>query len=182
MAVCGLRWNTRWALLHLKIEFVLTKPFRIQQLDEKLRHWLSPQAASNQHLTQGPAEVTSLAHRPILDVGILREVEQGDAGMAACIMQVFQRGLVQDLALVEHHLAAGDCAGLISVSHKIKGSSGSIGALALQALASELNVAAHASDLASCRPLVAELHAAAKQVLAIQLESLPNLLSVPQGG
>ncbi|HEX3133768.1 MAG TPA: Hpt domain-containing protein [Planctomycetota bacterium] len=72
-----------------------------------------------------------------------------------------------------------DFLALNRTAHKIKGSSGSIGALALQAAASALEAAATTSDAGRCRPLVLALELASQTFLAaITPDSLLNRLAI----
>jgi polar amino acid transport system substrate-binding protein len=162
----------------------LAKPFRVHQLEEKLRRWLDSSPTAVDPLPDDSAETPSAPHGelPIIDIGILREIERGDAGMAASILQVFRNRLAQDLVLIQEQLAAGDVAAVTRVAHKIKGSSGSIGAMSLHTIAAELNSVAQTGDLEQCRALVADLERVARIFLAtIRLESLPALLIMPPG-
>ena len=79
---------------------------------------------------------------------------------------MFQRNLAHDVAEVSKQLQARDLPALGRTAHKIKGSSGAIGALTLQAVASELESAALGTDVEPCRPLVISLENASQVFLA----------------
>ena len=137
----------------------LAKPFRIQQLEDLIRQWVH--GASTTHM--GPARSTEnqeKGYRPMIDMAILREVERTDAGMAVIIMKAFHANLARDLAAITGHLSALDFHLINRSAHKIKGSSGSIGALELQAIAGDLEAAAAAKDTAACQRLAAALEQA----------------------
>jgi HPt (histidine-containing phosphotransfer) domain-containing protein len=99
--------------------------------------------------------------------------------MAMTIMTVFQGKLAQDLATIAAQLTTGDLAAVNRAAHKIKGSRGSIGALALQAAASDLENAARAGEDARCHALAATLDAASRAFLAAApLDRLRDHLSI----
>ncbi len=151
----------------------LGKPFKIQQLEEKIRQWLNP--TWGPALVSRPSEPEEISlpiprgELPIIDFATLREIERSDHGMATAIVKVFRAKLIQDVATITS-LRSMDFAVLNRTAHKIKGSSGSIGALALQAAASDLEAAALAADAERCQQLVPELEQAS-HVLSIALSA-----------
>ena len=134
----------------------LAKPFRIQQLEDLIRQWVH--GASSSSVVAGvPPIVGPDGVRPVIDFAILREVERTDPGMAVAIMKSFQANLARDFATIIGHLGPLDFHVINRSAHKIKGSSGSIGALELQGIASELETAASARDAEACQRLAAAL-------------------------
>ena len=147
----------------------LAKPFRIQQLEDLIRQWVHG-ASTTQTGPAQSADNQEKGYRPMIDMAILREVERTDAGMAIIILKAFHANLARDLASITGHLITGhlpdlDFHVINRSAHKIKGSSGSIGALELQAIAGDLEAAALAKDAAACRRLAAALEQAASTFL-----------------
>jgi two-component system, sensor histidine kinase and response regulator len=159
----------------------LAKPFKLEQIEAKLRRWL---AGNNQvEPVLAPRRAAApmvIAHGelPLIDAANLREIERSDPGMALTILQVFQRKLAQDVAEITHQLQARDLRALSRTAHKIKGSSGAIGALVLQAVANDLELAALGTEVEPCRALVISLeHASQAFLAAVRPESLPAIFT-----
>lgn len=125
-------------------------------------------------LRRGPASVAvgkgdsdmsderELGRSPVFDPTPLRDLEQMEAGMAQQILQVFRDDL---RSAMEAIVALGDqvdVRNLVGSAHKLKGGSGSIGAVEIQALATELEVAARAGKVDECHRLIAMLREAAR--------------------
>jgi signal transduction histidine kinase/CheY-like chemotaxis protein len=133
----------------------IAKPFKAREIADKIRYWVHGEGI--------PLTVTVGIHDggddsaqspSMIDLTILQDIERADPGMAVSILRIFQAKLRQDVETVRLHFAASEFPQLNRVVHKIKGSSGSIGALALQAVARSLETAALSADPQLCGPLV----------------------------
>jgi HPt (histidine-containing phosphotransfer) domain-containing protein len=102
----------------------------------------------------------------VIDFSVLREIDRLDAGMAMTILNSFHKNLTQGRAAIAAHLLSNDLFALNRAAHKIKGSSGSIGATALHTVARELEAAALAQDVETCRMLAATLEQASEAFIA----------------
>ena len=152
----------------------LGKPFKIQHLEDKIRQWLAPTrftaAASRPSAAEEATVPIPRGELPIIDFAVLREIEGSDPGMAPAIVKVFLAKLTQDVASITTSLRTLDFTVLNRAAHKIMGSSGSIGALALQAAASDLEAAALVADAERCPQLVHRL-VQASHALSITITS-----------
>lgn len=157
--------GARERCLAVGMDDYLAKPFRIQQLEDLIRQWVHGTSASPV-VPEQPPVIREKGCRPVIDFAILREVERTDAGMAVVIMKAFHANLTRDLASIASHLPALDFHVINRSAHKIKGGSGSIGALQLQAIAGELEAAASAKDTDTCRRLATALELASGAFLA----------------
>jgi len=161
----------------------LGKPFKIQHLEEKIRQWLAPTRFTAAAPRPSKAEEVMVPitrdELPLIDFAVLREIERGDPGMAPAIVKVFLAKLTQDVATITSSLRPLDFGVLNRTAHKIKGSSGSIGALALQAAASDLEAAALAADIERCPHLVIVLEQASHALsITISSASLADNLTI----
>jgi len=152
----------------------LGKPFKIQHLEEKIRQWFAPTRFTAAAPRPSKAEEVMVpiprGELPLIDFAALREIERSDPGMAPAIVKVFLAKLIRDIATITSSLRPLDFGVLNRTAHKIKGSSGSIGALALQAAASDLEAAALAADIERCPHLVIVLEQAS-HALSITMSS-----------
>jgi len=161
----------------------LGKPFKIQHLEEKIRQWLAPTRFTAAAPRPSKAEEVMVPitrdELPLIDFAVLREIERSDPGMAPAIVKVFLAKLTQDVATITTSLRTLDFGVLNRTAHKIKGSSGSIGALALQAAASDLEAAALAADIERCPHLVNVLEQASHALsITISSASLADNLTI----
>jgi PAS domain S-box-containing protein len=174
--------GSRERCLSVGMDDFISKPIKIEQFEEMVRRWVLatggpiPSPARTQLPDQaGPTHVP-----PLFDPMPLREMDAIDPGMATAIMVAFRRDLALFLSEAEHILGQGDLPTLRAKAHKIKGSSGSIGAKELHRIAHDLEMAGHAADGKRCsESLTAFLHAGRAFLDAITVENLKQLL-VPQ--
>ncbi|HEX3133767.1 MAG TPA: response regulator, partial [Planctomycetota bacterium] len=78
----------------------LGKPFKIEQLEEKIRRWVYPTEVVPKTDLPGVREDVPHGNLPLIDFAILREIERTDPGMALAIVKVFQVKLAQDVAVL----------------------------------------------------------------------------------
>ena len=167
----------------------LAKPFKVHQVKEMICRWVSRTRdeststalavlASVEQDTEPPSNAGA---EIAIDFAVLREIDRLDPGMAMTILNSFHKNLTQGRAAIAAHLLSKDLFALNRAAHKIKGSSGSIGALALHTVARELEAAALAQDLETCRMLAATLEQASEAFIAAttpdRLTQLTNSVS-----
>jgi PAS domain S-box-containing protein len=137
----------------------LSKPFKPRDLQDKLEHWLvrrEPGEAPEETVSNAPVEPmeTPLA-RDALDGKALAglrelfdEIEFGE------LVEAYLRDMANNLSDVREAVAAGDCARLRGLFHKMKGASGNLAAKTLQGICQELEY--RARDGQGCSPQEAE--------------------------
>ena len=141
----------------------LPKPFKLQQFEGKLRHWLSRRQLSsmvlpeNHSTSSGALEQKAPINETVFDASLLRDIDNSNPGMAMVIAKVFLAKMPQEVAAIRAQSSLSDLLGVKRLAHKLKGSSGSIGANAIWAITSDLEAAALAGDVEQCRPLVTAL-------------------------
>lgn len=124
----------------------LTKPFRQEELLEKVRSWTDPQRRTSPAQEQGgtakvepaPTEPHGVAEEPPMDFErAVREFE----GDKECVLEI-TRGFIQNASnqvkSMREAIAAGDAETVRKEAHSIKGGSANLTALHLSAMAKEL--------------------------------------------
>jgi HPt (histidine-containing phosphotransfer) domain-containing protein len=104
--------------------------------------------------------------------GLLHRL-MGDEDLAKEIIDDFLKQIPENLFAVKKALSKKDLLLVQRGAHIIKGASGNVGALTLQEVAEQIEIASEAKDLVKAESLVAKLD--------IQLEILKNKLTQPKG-
>ncbi len=115
----------------------LTKPIRLQALQEALTAWLAPQpepgtvpAPSGAPLDPAPSPPPDPARAPI-DVAVLQGFVGDDAVTIDALLAHFRGELDSIAGAIEHAAQAGDWHGVGALAHKLKSSARTVGALDL---------------------------------------------------
>jgi HPt (histidine-containing phosphotransfer) domain-containing protein len=93
-----------------------------------------------------------------IDSSVLAEITNGDEAAVRSILLLFRRYNDVDAAQLKEALATDNQPVVALTSHRIKGSSGAIGAVALSAVCSRIEHASRASDLAGVAANVDEFN------------------------
>jgi CheY-like chemotaxis protein/HPt (histidine-containing phosphotransfer) domain-containing protein len=134
----------------------LAKPISPLALAEALDRWLPvagaaaparPPAARLPEPTDVAAAAERVTARAFDREGLLARV-MDDEALARSLARGFLEDIPRQLAALKAHLASGDASGVQHQLHTLKGASASMGADALSAVASEMEVGAMAGDLA----------------------------------
>jgi HPt (histidine-containing phosphotransfer) domain-containing protein len=168
---------------------VLRKPVRRSELLRILRRGLTPGPAEPETETPNPApEGRSKADARILlaeDYAVnfnrkgLTERMLGDESLVTLILNAFRADLPHQIQWLEDSLRAGDALTAARHAHTIKGLAANAGGEQLQKLASRLEEAANAGDLASVRNEMENLRLAADRLLSEIAESQPVSIEQP---
>jgi PAS domain S-box-containing protein len=150
----------------------LGKPFKIQQLEEKINVWLSgnqslaaktvkqnPELSMSLTPPNTPMQMTPEKNSPTedFDPAYLRDIDNATPGMAMIIFTAFTTKLGSEVAAISRANCTTDLPDIKRMAHKLKGSSGSVGAIALWKIASELEAVALSGDSERCQSLITEL-------------------------
>jgi len=158
----------------------IAKPIKVSQLEEVIRRWVlgKDDKRRSHDVPSGPTGHAILPPQPMLDPRQLREMDAITPGIASAILSVFRRDLELYLTIMGLDLESPDFAAVHHKAHKITGSCGSIGALSLQALAHDIELAGHAQDAMRCRALMAAMQLEGQRFLSsIRTDTLPNLFA-----
>ncbi len=125
----------------------ISKPVRLEKLEEVLRQWDAP-----------------------LDPFVLKELQglaDGDSGtFLKELYGTYLRELPRRLEAIRSAAGAGDAGALRQAAHALKGSSGNVGARRLQKVCLQLEEAARSGDLGQVPALLPELEAEAREAEA----------------
>ncbi|MGH8073475.1 MAG: Hpt domain-containing protein, partial [Lysobacter sp.] len=146
----------------------LAKPVSVPVLQACLQRWLpqtddggiDPAAIAPVGSPPVSPGLPQLEHPPALDGHTLDGLTGGDLDEARMLMADFLGSTTQDLAELDHALAAGDIAGVTRQAHKIKGAARLVGATELAAAADELEAGSRDDPANHPAALVADIHTA----------------------
>jgi PAS domain S-box-containing protein len=133
----------------------LAKPLRNQALRAVLARWVPP--SSPAAASQDAAALVGDAHGQLLDESTIADVESLGGGMLTTLVALY---LGEVVANVDELAAAIDCHDMATVArtaHQIKGSSGTVGAACVAAIAARLEAAGDARDEPSAGALLKAL-------------------------
>ena len=126
----------------------LAKPVEIVHLRNKLEQWVRPPAAQ------------AAGTLPTLDESVLKDISAGDEAMARQTLRRFREYNDQDFASLSSAIHAGDLKNVLHLSHRMKGSSRTVGALRMADVCEAVEQAARAEDWKRIHPLFSRLEAA----------------------
>ena len=139
-----------------------------QQTKEKKKQMTQPESSTFNENTMSSGLTDS-----IFDWDGLLHRLMGDEDLAKEIIDDFLKQIPDNLIAVKKALNKKDLLLVQREAHIIKGASGNVGALALQEIAEQIEIAGEEKDLVKAGSFVAELD--------IQLEILKNKLTQPKG-
>jgi two-component system sensor histidine kinase/response regulator len=134
----------------------LAKPLRNQALKNTLKRWVSESA---QPAASGPvvsASAAAAGRGELVDPAVIAELDFDGEGLSALLGVYFEQA---DGHLCALHDAVGraETLAIAQTAHALKGNSGSVGAVGVARLASDLEAAARASRLATAPDLLDQL-------------------------
>ncbi len=144
----------------------ITKPFKVEELNQVVERWRAQRAASGQDQVLeeaialpaatpvGPGADGAL---PPIDLGQMLEVLDGDRSLAAEVLHAFLGSLPTSITELQAAIAADDLEALQRGAHSLKGATSTLGAEPAHALARKLEQLAQAGNLNLARPAVADL-------------------------
>ncbi|MCK5195497.1 MAG: response regulator [Desulfobulbaceae bacterium] len=132
----------------------LSKPFTIDELQEKLGHWINPMATKElkaphekieaQDTQKSEAEQTEEDERPALDLSklsILHELQaEGEPSIVGLIVSTYLADTEPLISLLGETFESGDLEQLQRIAHSLKSSSANVGAMIVSALSKDLEI------------------------------------------
>ena len=132
----------------------LSKPVKPQELSDMLEKWLEEKDSFQQK------ETTTRDIGPVKDVfdrvGLLDRL-MGDEDLADEILGEFLKDASHRIAALKDALNKGDLPAVQRQAHTLKGASANVGALALQEIANQIEVAGEAGNMVKAISLVSML-------------------------
>lgn len=132
----------------------LTKPVKPQELSDMLEKWIAKQDSSR------PKQATVQDVEPMEDVfdraGLLDRL-MGDEDLAKEILGGFLEDVPRKVTALKEALDKSDAPSVQLQAHTLKGTSANIGAVALQEVANQIEIAGETGDLVKAGSLVSKL-------------------------
>ncbi|MBD2313532.1 PAS domain S-box protein [Desertifilum sp. FACHB-1129] len=158
----------------------LSKPIEQEDLADIIQRW-----TNTVEIVRPPIEVhngqqevpNSREDRPVMDWERLERVTRGNRKIQQKLLQIFIEKTPEDLQAIDRAIGAGDCAGLIQSSHRLKGSAANVGAQALSEIARQLEEDARQNQLAEAQKRAANLSAIFQQVQVLCNERFSSSIS-----
>ena len=133
----------------------ISKPINPQELYDMLKKWITdPYAFRNDHVYAKDSE----SIQDIFDRTDLLNRVMGDQTVANEILNAFLEDVPHKLTSLKEALTKGGTALIQHQAHTLKGASGNIGAIALQKIAYQIEIAGEVGDLAEVGPLISQLY------------------------
>jgi len=149
----------------------LSKPIDEAALLEKLRRWLSVASVEAEKSTS-TIPVAQHPTRTVVDEACWDQVAalaslKGRRDRLVILINIFLRGMPEQLAALDRYQTAGDFDKLRHYAHTIKGGSSQIRASRVQAAAAALEYAAREENTDSCKQYTGELILACAELIGI---------------
>ena len=137
----------------------LTKPLRLRTLQDALARWIgvTPPAAPAADETGPVGAALDDAGGPLLDEAVLTQIENLDRDMLTTLLPVYSVQAAGNISELGGAVERGEMLSVARTAHKLKGSSGAIGAGHVSRLAGALETSARAGDLTGADQIVGDL-------------------------
>ncbi|MEE8321973.1 MAG: response regulator, partial [Gammaproteobacteria bacterium] len=132
----------------------LTKPVKPQELSDSLEKWITGQDISRQ---EQDADQDSEPGEDIFDGTSLLDRLMGDEELANGILDEFLKDLPNRFTALREAFDNDDAEAVQSQAHTLKGSSANVGAVALQQIAYQIEVASENGNLDKARTLIPKM-------------------------
>lgn len=150
----------------------LSKPINVATLERTLERWLSGKDPVEAIAPAATPEPETEDTAP-LDLKQLDDATGGDLELQQIVLAAFLEDTAIDLASLKTSSEAGDLDDFTSKSHRIKGSSGNVGAMSMYRIAADLERRARRGSLENASEAIAQLE---EQLAAIAnfIKTLPE--------
>jgi len=139
----------------------VTKPIEVPALIAALEKWLKPKDGGSHPPEGGTAEKAAIVSRkeeiPVFNRFDFMERLMNDEELARAIIETFLEDLPAQIKQLKEAVTTGEAQSVERQAHKIKGASANLGGEALRALASAIEQAGKAGDMALIASRMAEL-------------------------
>ncbi len=152
----------------------LSKPFKAEELDEVLEHWVS-RPGQTASLPAGAGDSAAPEDTPPLDLSVLESLRglqgQGEPDIVTELADMFLDDASAQLSSLRAALEGEDARRVEEISHTLKGSSGNMGAARMAEICAQLQDAGASGDLGRSSELLERLEAEFERVrVALELE------------
>ncbi len=133
----------------------LSKPVKPQELSDMLEKWIAKQGSSQQEETT-VRDIGS--EKDVFDRAGLLDRLMGDEKLANEILGEFMEDVPRKFTALKEALDKSDAPSVQCEAHTLKGAAANVGALALQEVANQIEVAGEAGDMAKASSLTAQIN------------------------
>lgn len=157
----------------------LSKPYSIDQLQQKIMNWLSKEKSSrlNAVKSETVAIKPELNAMPALNPTRLNQIRELDSsggdGLLHKILQAFLESAETNVHQLEQAIVKSDADGLRQTAHALKSSSGNIGAESLSAIFKQLEADGRSGEFTHAKSLQADMQQQYQSVIA-EIEKILN--------
>lgn len=157
----------------------LSKPYSIDQLQQKIMNWLSKEKSSrlNAVKLETVAIKPELNAMPALNPTRLNQIRELDSsggdGLLHKILQAFLESTETNVHQLEQAIVKSDADGLRQTAHALKSSSGNIGAESLSAIFKQLEADGRSGEFTHAKSLQADMQQQYQSVIA-EIEKILN--------
>nr|WP_321497053.1 response regulator [uncultured Methanolobus sp.] len=113
----------------------ISKPFSFKALMELLSKWVTPVPRENTEDSLSAGKMIKAAESLVLDREVLFESAMGDKEFAMGLISTFMEELPRHMILLKNSIEQNDTSNVTFYAHKIKGTSSSLGCIALSGTA-----------------------------------------------
>lgn len=141
----------------------ITKPVEVSALVAVLEKWLKPKGEGGQPLASETKEKAGAPTRPeaipVFDRASLMNRVMNDQQLARVVIEGFLGDMPGQIEQLKRYVTAGEAHRIEQQAHKIKGAAATVGGEALRAVASAMEQAGKAGNLAMMSARMAEVDA-----------------------
>ena len=155
--------------LEAGMDHYISKPIRIVEIQQAIEHW-GAMALSGGHEDANRVEPDSL-----IDMRRVREINSigpdNDPPMLQQLIDLYLEEFTGFLGQLQQSVNAGDCAGVHTVAHRLKGSSMNLGIVAVAGLCAQIDGKCKQGKLDEISPLLLQLENTFRRV-TVELQGL----------
>jgi len=135
----------------------LTKPLRKQTLKDVLARWVPAADTAADTIPLKAPHVVAGARAGLLHEGVIAEIENLGGDMLADLVSLYFDDSTECVSELSAAIGQGEMVAIGQAAHKLKGSSGTLGAAHVSSLAAEFEAVARAGDLSGADDLLDRL-------------------------
>jgi CheY-like chemotaxis protein len=155
--------------LEAGMDHYISKPIRIVEIQQAIEHW------GAMALSGGHEDANRVEPDPLIDMRRVREINSiapdNDPPMLQQLIDLYLEEFTGFLGQLQQSVNAGDCAGVHTVAHRLKGSSMNLGIVAVAGLCAQIDGKCKQGKLDEISPLLLQLENTFRRV-TVELHGL----------
>jgi HPt (histidine-containing phosphotransfer) domain-containing protein len=150
----------------------LAEPISLKEIADMIDKWLFEKGASHQN---GTAHKDTMPVKDLFDKAGLLDRLMGDEGLAIKIFSVFLKDVPQKYTDLKEAVEESDADLAARLAHYLNGASGNIGALALQNIVSQIELALRSGDFNKASSLIPKIDEQIEMLGKLDLKDIYNM-------